>query len=258
MLALTHLPSPRLGHGLRTHVARVAIDYDLALRQHAEFCRLLRSCGAEVRVLDVNHDLPDGTFIDDTAIVLDEIGVLASMGTEARRAELPGIEPELRNYRALHRISPPALLEGGDVLRVGRTLLVGLSSRTDSAGIQALEAVVRPYGYRVVPVAVRECLHFQTACTALPDGRLLVNPSWLDLAPLAGFELVRVPEAEPWAANTLPVDGTVVISADHVQTAGLLRRQGFDVRLVDLSEFGKAEGGVTCLALLIDDFPSKG
>jgi dimethylargininase len=250
MLALTHVPSPNLDRGQRTHIARVSINYDLAVRQHEEYCRMLRRCGVAVYTLDVNEDLPDSTFIEDTAIVLDELAVLASLGTDARRSELPGIEPELRKYRKTYRIAASAALEGGDVLRIGRTLLVGLSSRTGPAGVQALEAIVSRYGYRVLPVPVRRCLHLKTACTALPDGSLLVNPSWLDLEVLHGFEQVGIPADEPWAANTLLAGNTVCLAAEHVRTAELLRQRGFDVRTTSLSEFAKAEGGVTCLALL--------
>jgi dimethylargininase len=250
MLALTHVPSPHLGHGLRTHLARVALDHDRAVQQHGEYCRLLQDCGATVRVLDVNRDLPDSTFIEDTAIVLDEVAVLASMGAAARRDEPAGVEPELAKYRELRRLEPPGTIEGGDVLCVGRTLLVGVSCRTSPAGVDAFEAIVRHYGYRVVPVAVGRCLHLKTACTALPDGSLLVNPSWLDGRALGGFKQVQVPEDEPWAANTLLVGGAVCLAAEHVQTAALLRHRGLHVRTVPLSEFAKAEGGITCLSLL--------
>src|SRR5262249_37414962 len=116
MLALTHPPSPNLESGQRTHVARVPLDHALAVRQHAAYCQMLRDCGATVRTLDVNRGLPDSTFIEDTAVVLDEVAVLASMGTPERRGETAGIEAELRNYRPLHRIELPATLEGGDVL----------------------------------------------------------------------------------------------------------------------------------------------
>jgi dimethylargininase len=252
MLALTHLPSPNLESGQRTHVARVPLDYGLAVRQHAAYCQTLRDCGATIHTLEVNRDLPDSTFLEDTAVVLDEVAVLASMGTAARRAEPAGVEAELRKYRPLARIEPPATLEGGDVLRVGQVLLVGVSARTDAAGAGALQAVVRPYGYRVLPVPVRGCLHLKTACTALPDGALLVNPAWVDLPSLRGFATVCVPEGEPWAANTLAIGGTVCLAAGHDQTADLLSRRGFDVRVLDLSEFAKAEGGVTCLSLLLD------
>jgi dimethylargininase len=253
ILALTHLPSPSLEHGLRTHVARSLIDFDLALKQHQNYCRLLRACGAEVRILDVNRDLPDATFIEDTAVVLDEVAVVASMGTPARRAELAGIERELWNYRKVHRIEAPATIEGGDVLRIGRTLLVGISSRTNHAGLRALEDVVRPFHYEVFPVPVTGCLHLKTACTALPDGSLLVNPDWLECDGLSGFDLVFIPPEEPWAANTLPIGSKIVMPADQERTVERLRRLGFDVCGVLLSEFAKAEGGVTCLSLVFDE-----
>jgi len=250
MLALTHIPSPTLDHGQRTHVAREVVDYELALRQHADYCRMLRECGAEVETLDVNCDQPDGTFIEDTAVVLDEIAVLTSMGTAARRMEPSRIEPELRKYREIERIEPPANLEGGDVLRIGRTILIGLSERTNISGVQAFESIVRRFGYRVLPVQVRQCLHLKTACTALPDGRLLINPSWMKLKSLHGFDTLAVADDEPWAANTLPINNRVLISSANPQTAEMLRRLSFDVCTLSLSEFAKVEGCVTCLSLL--------
>ena len=250
MHAITHAPSPKMEQGQRTHVGRAPIDYGLAVRQHGEYCRMLRQCGAAVRILDVNRDLPDCAFVEDTAIVLDEVAVLASMGAEARRAEPAGIEAELRKYREVHRVETPATIEGGDVLRVGRTLLVGLSSRTNVAGVRALDAVVRHYGYNVAPVSVRGCLHLKTACTALPDQRLLVNPAWLEVPALRGFDLVPIPEEEPWAANVALVGAIVRVAADYIRTAGMIRELGFAVQTVDLSEFAKAEGGVTCLSIL--------
>src|SRR5262249_43075317 len=139
---------------------------------------------------------------------------------------------------------------GGDVLRVGRTLLVGLSSRTNAAGVSALEAVVRRYGYAVTAVPVRGGVHLKTACTALDDGRLLVNPDWFDVGGLRGFEMVGVPEEEPWAANVARVGASLCMSAAYPRTAERIRGLGFDVRTIDLSEFAKAEGAVTCLSLL--------
>ncbi len=255
MLALTHVPSPDIQHCQLTHRARVPIDYDRAVRQHQEYGQALRDCGAEVVTLEVNRDFPDGCFIEDTAVVLDGVAVLASMGAESRRGEPAGVEPVLRRYREVRRIELPALLDGGDVLRVGRTLLVGLSSRTDRAGAAALEAIVRRYGYEVVPVPVRGCLHFKSACTALPDGRLLLNPDWLDGAALQGFRWVRVPDEEPDAANVALVGDRVCMAAGHPRTAERVRELGFEVRTIDLSEFAKAEGCVTCLSLLLASSP---
>jgi dimethylargininase len=239
--------------GLRTHVARSAIDYDRAVRQHAEYCRMLRHCGVQVRTLDVNRELPDCVFIEDTAVVLDEVAVLASMGVESRRDEPAGIEPELRKLREVHRIEPPATLEGGDVLQLGRTLLIGISSRTSRAGLAALEAIARRYDYKLLPVAVQGCLHLKTACTALPDGTLLVNPDWVDMEDLRGFDTIRIPEQEPWGANTLSIGQKVCLAAEHVRTGDLLRARGFEVETVELSEFAKAEGGITCLSILFNE-----
>ena len=255
MIAITHVPSPKTELGQRTFVERGPIEHERAVRQHDEYCQMLRKFGAEVQTLSVNLDLPDCVFVEDTAIVLDEVAVLASMGAESRRAEPAGIEMALRKYREIHRVELPATIEGGDVLRVGRKLLVGSSSRTNRAGVKALHAAVRRYGYDVVTVPVRECLHLKTACTALPDQRLLVNRAWLDTEALRGFELVPVPE--PWGANVALFGATVCAAGHNERTAEMIRELGFEVRTIDISEFAKAEGGITCLSILFEESGSS-
>ena len=253
MIALTHVPSLKMNAGLRTFVGREEIDADLAMKQHVEFRRMLGRCGALVRTIDGNRELPDAAFVEDAAIVLDEVAVLTSMGAAERRLELPVVAKELAKYRKLERIEPPATIEGGDVLAIGRTLLVGVSSRTDANGIRALEAIVGKHGYRVVPVPVGPSLHLKTACTALDDQTLLINPSWVDTKPLTGFELIPVPPQEPWAANVLRVGGRVCLAVGpSTHTADLIRKRGLPVETVDLSEFAKAEAGITCLCLLFE------
>jgi dimethylargininase len=256
MIALTHIPSPNMERCQLTHIVREPIDHELALRQHHDYCQTLRACGADVRVLEVNRDFPDCAFIEDTAVVLDEVAVLCVLGTAARRPESAGIEPVLREYRDIARIEAPATLEGGDVLRIGRTLLVGESSRTNRAGIGALDAISRAHdGYRVRFVPVHGCLHLKTACTALDDQRLLVNPAWLDMRALRKFDVLRVPDDEPWAANVLRIGKSICMAAGQPRTAEMIDGLGFDVRVIDLSEFAKAEGGVTCLSLLVGHQP---
>jgi dimethylargininase len=251
MLAITHVPSPAMESGERTFVGRDPIDAQLATAQHAAYCRLLEQCGATVKTLDVNRHLPDCAFVEDAAVVLDEIAVLATMGAASRRAELPGIEAELRKHRQVVPLELPATLEGGDVVRVGKMLFVGESTRTNRAGIAALESIVHHHGYRIVPVKVRGCLHLKTACCALPDGRLQVNPDWIDMQPLESFSCIRIPHDEPWGANCMCIGKNVIISAAHARTAQQLSTLGFAVHPIDLSEFAKAEAGVTCLHLLI-------
>jgi dimethylargininase len=237
---------------VRTFVPTAPIDYELARAQHDAYCAALRACGADVVTLDVNSDLPDCAFIEDTAVILDEVAILCSLGTPSRRAEPAGIEPALARYRQVIRLAPPATLEGGDVLRLGRTLLVGHSCRTNAAGIAALTAIASRHGYRVRSIPITGCLHLKTACTTLPDGQLLLNPAWLHLADLADFNLLPIPLEEPWAANIALAGATVLLSAQYPRTAAMIQAKGFDICPLDLSEFAKAEGGPTCLSLLLD------
>ncbi len=251
-LALTHAPSPKMAQCQLTHLARVPIDLDLASRQHAEYCRALAECGATVRTLKANLEFPDCAFIEDTAIVLDEVAVVTSMGAPSRRKEPEGVLPELRKHREVRRVELSATIEGGDVLRIGRKLLVGHTARTNRAGIEALAAAARPYGHEVTVVTPRDCLHLKSACTALPDGSLLTNPAWLEAGALRGFSIIPVAETEPWAANVAVVGENVIAGAQYPLTVANLRQRGFQVRTVELSEFAKAEGAVTCLSLLFE------
>jgi dimethylargininase len=252
MLALTHLPSPCMADCLRTDANGPAIDQELALQQHARYRELLARCGAAVQVLDMNAAFPDCVFIEDTAIVLDELAILCSLGHPSRRGEAAGVEPQLRRHREVRRIELPATIDGGDVLRIGRRLLVGLSERTNAAGAEALADLVRHFGYQVEPVAVNGCLHLKTACTALPDGRLLANAAWLDAEALNRNEIIPVAPGEPDAANVALVGNVVCTSAAHPQTADRIRGLGFRVETVNLSEFAKADGCATCLSLLFN------
>jgi dimethylargininase len=251
MLAITHTPSPRMADCQLTFVARSAIDYARAVRQHADYCRALGDCGATVRTLDVNADMPDCVFVEDTFVVLDEVAIECRLGVPSRREEAAGIEPELGRFRPIKKAELPATLEGGDVLRIDRTLLVGLSSRTNAAGVETLARIGAHYGYDVRAVPVHGCLHLKTACTALPDGRLLINPAWLDAGVLRDFAHVCIPAAEPWGANVVCLGSRVIAAAENVRSVDLIRRMGFDVCTVELDEFAKAEGGVTCLSILL-------
>jgi dimethylargininase len=249
LVAITHVPSPRLEQGERTYVEHGAIDFALAVRQHGAYEDALRACGATVVQLNANRDLPDCVFVEDTAIVLDEVAVMMSMGAESRRAEPAAIEAALREYREIERVELPATIDGGDVVLCGRTLFVGESPRTNTAGIAALRRIVARHGYEVIGIPVRECLHLKTACSALPDRSLLVNPDWIDTSPLGSRTLVRVPQAEPWAGDVLVIGERIIVSDAFPQTVGLLG-QRWEVIPVCVSEFAKAEGGVTCMSLV--------
>ncbi|MBS0260877.1 MAG: dimethylargininase [Planctomycetes bacterium] len=252
-IALTRWPSPRMTECQLTYLDRAPLDLERVVTEHAGYCQALAECGARVTTLAGAAEFPDCTFIEDTAVVLDELALICRLGTASRQGEEVEIARRLETYRRLIRLTSPATLEGGDVLRVDRTLFVGLSSRTNAAGIEQLAEATRPFGYTVRAVPVTGCLHFKTACTALPDGRLLVNPEWIDTTALRGCSFVSVPESEPWGANLVCLHGQVIAAAEHEQTIALLGYCGVDVHPVKLGEFARAEGGATCLSLLFTE-----
>jgi dimethylargininase len=249
-IALTHKLTPAINRCELTFCRRTNIDVEKAQIQHATYCRRLQKKGLQVIELSVNQDLPDAVFIEDTAIVVDEIAVMAQMGVPSRRSEIPGIASTLSQFRSLIYIHPPATLEGGDTLITGRNVLVGISPRTNRAGARSLTKILTPWGYRVRPVPVRDCIHLKSACTALDDQTLLINPDWLDRAALSGFDTIAVPESEPAAANALRLKNTLIVQACFPATAALLRQRGYQVETLDLAELMKAEGGVTCCSLI--------
>ena len=250
--AIVHPPSAALARCELTFVARQPIDVARAMTQHEEYCRVLQECGVEVQRVTVSPDRPDAVFVEDVAVVLDELAVLGAMGANSRAGEVAAMRPVLAAHRRrVERIEAPATLEGGDVLAVGRTLYVGRSARTNDRGIAAFTALVEPSGYRVVPVAVNGCLHLKTACTALADDVLLANPDWVDLRPFAGMRIVEVDRREPFAANALRLPGALIVSAAHPRTNARITARGHVLRAIDIAELEKAEAGVTCLCLMV-------
>lgn len=250
MKALVNRPSAALADCELTFLERDAIDVGRAQRQHEAYAEALRALGVDVQVLQVNERCPDGVFVEDAAVILDEVAVITTMGTPSRRGEIPAMRQAIAQVRETTSMALPATLEGGDVLRVGRTLFVGQTSRTNREGAAALQAVARPLGYTVVPVEVPGCLHLKTCITALDDETCLVNRQWLDVTPFAGFALVDVAPGEPWGANVVRLPLGLLMNAAYPETAAVVRALGHDVRLVDTSEFGKAEAGLTCMSLL--------
>jgi dimethylargininase len=252
LTALTRAVSPSIESCELTWLERQQIDVARAIAQHRIYEDSLRALGARVISLPEEPDLPDSVFVEDPLIVVDEIAVIAPMGCESRRAEAESLAKAIAPFRPVARLSGPAKLEGGDVMRVDRTLYVGLSSRTDAAGIAQLGAILKPFGYCVVPVAVHGCLHLKSACTSLGEGALLANRAWLDTGPLQSFRILDVAADEPHAANVLRIGDTVLMPAAFPQTEQMLRNEGFTVRTVDISELMKAEAAVTCSSVIFE------
>jgi dimethylargininase len=251
LLALTRPVSDALTHCELTHLERVPLDIARARAQHERYVAALRDAGCRIVALPAADDLPDSVFVEDTAVVLDEIAIITRPGAPSRRAEVAAIADELARHRPVAHMHAPATLDGGDVLRIGRTLFVGASGRTSTEGVAQLREITAPFGYRVVGVPVSNALHLKTAVTAVAPDLLLVNPQWVDAHAFGTFHRIDVSPDEPFAANALLIDGRVIYPSGFPRTAERLSATGVDLVCVDVSELAKAEGGVTCCCLIL-------
>jgi dimethylargininase len=251
LTALTRTVAPSMARCELTHLARSPIDADLALRQHEEYEEALRRAGCAVVRIRPEPDLPDSVFVEDAAVVLDELAVIARPGAVSRRPETESVREALSAYRRLESIREPGTLDGGDVLVAGRTVFVGVGGRSNGDGIGQLRQLLVPFGYRVVGVTTTGCLHLKSAATLIPGSRVLVNPAWVDPRVFAPLEPVPIDPGEPAAANALWVGDRVLHSVAHPRTGEQLERRSIAVLPVDLGELAKAEGALTCCSLLI-------
>jgi dimethylargininase len=252
LTAITRQVSPAIGACELEFLPRVKIDIARAMRQHCEYQSCLAQLGANVVTLPAEPKLADCVFVEDPALVLDEVAVISRMGAESRRPEAETLALEIAKYRKLVRLEAPATLEGGDVMRIGKTLYVGRSRRTNVAGIEQLAKLLDPYGYWVVPVEVRDCLHLKSACCFIGDNTILANRKWMGEDALCGLKILDIPAEEPRGANALRIGETVLMPSAFPRTCDFLERSGFRVRRIDNSELLKAEAGVTCMSLLFD------
>ena len=251
LVALTRALSPRMVECELTHLTREPIDLPRATAQHAAYEALLRALGCEVRRVAPAPEHPDAVFIEDTAVVVDEIAIITRPGAESRRGEVEGVAEALAPLRSLVRLTEPATLDGGDVLTIGKRLYVGRTARTNSEGITQLRAALAPHGYTVTAVPVTGCLHLKSAVTAVDDATVVLNPDWVDPARFADYRVITVDPSEPMGANILRVGDALVYATDYPKTLARLHAAGFHPHTVDASELAKAEGAVTCCSVLV-------
>lgn len=250
MHAIMRPPTTALARCALTYLERRPIDLQTALRQHAAYAAALEACGVTVRMLPALEAMPDAVFVEDTAVVVEECAVVARAGIESRRGEVESVEAALAAGRPIIRITAPGTLEGGDVLRAGRTIFVGQTSRTNADGTRQLRETLAPHGYEVLPVTPTGCLHLKSAVTSIGRETLLVNPEWVDVGLFARWQCVPVAPEEPSGANALLVGETVHVAASAPLTRRKLDALGFDTVALDTSEFEKAEAALTCLSIL--------
>ena len=269
LIALTRAVPESINRCELTHREREPIDRARAAREHEAYEACLRRLGCRVERLPALPDNPDSVFVEDTAVVVDDLAVIARPGAESRRGEVASTAAALAGYRPLAYIQAPATLDGGDVLvaapsrggglRGGDPVLVfvGISGRTNQEGARQLATLLAPHGFKVAPVPVTGCLHLKSAVTAIPgnDVRLLLNPSWIDPAHFRGFELIEVDPAEPYGANVVTIGDSAVCAEAHPRTRRRLEAHGIITEIVSAAELAKAEGGLTCGSIIFTVAP---
>lgn len=252
LTAITRRVSPALRQCELSFIERVPIDLEKACEQHHAYEKALGALGASVISLAAEPELPDSMFVEDPAIVLDELAVVFPLGTETRRQEATSLAKAIAPFRKIEYVTLPGTVEGGDILRVGRKLFVGLTARTNEEGIRQLRAIVRPHGYEITGVPVTGCLHLKSAVTYLGSDTLLANRAWFDTEPFSGFDWIDVDPKESHAGNALALNGTVLFPASFPKTRARMEARGFRVISLDIAELQKAESGLTCSSLIFE------
>jgi dimethylargininase len=255
-VAITREISPSIEDCELTHLSRQAIDIPKARAQHEAYEQRLSQAGCSIIRLP-SDDLPDSVFIEDVAVVFDELAVVARPGAPSRRGETACVAEALQAYRPLRHIEAPGTLDGGDVLTIGKRVFVGRSRRTNKAAISQLAQILRPYGYQVCDLTVDGCLHLKSAVTAISDNHLLINRAWAPADQFQSFQLIEVDGSEPYAANALRIGDRVIYPTGYPRTRARLEAAGVHILDVDVTELIKAEGAVTCCSLILGAVPNR-
>lgn len=256
LIAITRGVSAHIGLCELTHLERQPIDINRARMQHQNYESLLKRLGCTLHSLPPEEEYPDSVFVEDTALVLDEVAIILRPGAASRRGEAIAMETVLGRFRPLRRMQEPARVDGGDILQLGRVLYIGATSRSNDAAVAQVRDIVEPFGYEVRTVAVRDALHLKSAATAIADNCLLINPQMVQETVFHGAQVVAVHAAEPFAANALRVGGVIVYAQAFPRTAALLEARGLHLESLDVSELAKAEGALTCCSLLFEEGPA--
>lgn len=251
LLAVTRDVSPRFNECEITHIDRTPIDVGTAQAQHHAYVQALKELGCTVLELPAEPDLPDSVFVEDTAVILPEAALITNPGADSRKPETDSIARALAPYRELVYIRPPAMVDGGDVLVLGRDIYVGKSTRSNTDAVAQMNHLLCRFGYQAHAVEMHDCLHLKTAVTCVDDITLLINRNWVDVEHFKGYDLIEVDVSEPFAANCLPLNGSVIYPTAFPKTMKKLKDRGYNVKPVIVDELAKAEGAVTCCSLIV-------
>lgn len=253
LLAITRDVSPRFNECEITHIDRTPIDVKIAQSQHHGYIQALKELGCTVLELPAEADLPDSVFVEDTAVILPEVALITNPGADSRKPETESIVHALRPYLEMVFIKPPATVDGGDVLVLGKNIYVGMSTRSNDNAVDQMNRLLGRFGYKTQGVELHDCLHLKSAVTGVDhDNTLLINRNWVDIETFAGYDLIDIDPSEPFAANCLPMNGSIIFPTAFPKTTDILEARGYKIKSVVVDELAKAEGAVTCCSLIIE------
>ncbi|MBW2478957.1 MAG: amidinotransferase [Deltaproteobacteria bacterium] len=247
--AIARKPGPNFDQGITTAVNASPPDYETLVSQHETYLATLRSIGLSVVLLDALPDHPDAYFVEDTAVVTADVAIITNPGADARKGEEETIAAVLAQYRKTEKIRPPGTVDGGDVLQVGSHFFIGLSERTNHEGAGQLSRILTRYGYTYTVVPVGEGLHFKSGVNYVGKNTLLITEDFVDNDQLEGYDTIVVNRDESYAANTLFINGRLLVPRGYPDTRKKLETLGFDIIELDTSEVRKMDGGLTCMSI---------
>lgn len=236
-------------HCVRTNVEEINIE--LAKIQHAEYCKILQKLGLSLIWVEGDNALPDSCFVEDTAVILGEKAVICRMSVESRIREVAAVAKVLEKLKQIHYIRSPAAIDGGDVLKIEDRVFIGLSARTNERAVDQIKEILEDSNLEVIPLRISRVLHLKSACTYLGNNYVILSKGCFDDGVLSGLNKIVVPKGEEYAADCLAVNGTVLMSKGYPRTRTLIEREGLPVEELDMSEFRKGDGALTCLSIIL-------
>jgi len=233
---------------VRTNVEK--IDVAFAKRQHAEYCKALKKLGLKLIWIEGDNTLPDSCFVEDTAVILGEKAIICNMKVKSRVKEVVEVAIALEKLKEIHYVKPPATIDGGDVLRIEDKVFVGLTTRTNLYAVHQLREILENSNLEIVLVKVHNVLHLKSACTYLGDNYVVLSKGHFDTDVLRDYKRIMVSRGEEYVADCLAVNGTVLMARGYPKTKKLVEKEGFFVKELEVSEFRKGEGALTCLSII--------
>ncbi|MBI5359443.1 MAG: hypothetical protein HZA48_02550 [Planctomycetes bacterium] len=226
------------------------IDVELAIEQHNAYCAILENMGLELMKIPADGRFPDCCFAEDPGIIFGQKAVISRMKTASRAGETTSIKKALSIHKKIFEIRAPGTIDGGDVLKAGNRVYIGLSKRTNLSAIRQVESFISKDGYEIIPVKIRNTLHLKTVCTHIGNNCMVIAPGHFDDGIFADYDIIRVPKNESYSANCLAINGKVIIPRGFPKTKALIENKGFKTIQAGMSEFEKGGGSLTCLSIV--------